>query len=371
MALLDGIDQIDWGALQHAYGSAADVPELLRALAEPDAATAQLKARASAAKRTVFDQVTWELWGNVFHQGTVYEASPSAIPFLIEILRDGPPRHDLRRFLLTYLGNLAVGYPDDLFPGVVEDDDEDEEGTSWRRNCHVSVGRSIADVVPFVDDLDTETALEAMAVVTWFPREAERIMPALIRIASSRSGLRAGTAIAAAAHLHAAGSVAVATRLMASSDLVLRLHAACATVMCGAIEAAGPAATILTEPIGDIARMRSPLTGTVGELVGRCVTQLPPAHREDAVDVLIRQLIGANPLVGLSIAGSMLQLIFREGAAPASATLLTSHQKRALLALADHGPFKVADGHFANFGLLLRRYGLPSTREAFVRWLET
>ena len=90
-----------------------------------------------------------------------------------------------------------------------------------------------------------------------------------------------------------------------------------------------------------------------------------------AVDALIRQLIGANPLVGLSISGSMLHLIFEENVAPSSAALLTRHQKRALLALADHGPFKIANGHFANFGMLLHRYGLPSTREALVQWLET
>ena len=36
--MLDGLDAVDWSALAHAYGPAADVPGLLRALLDPDPA---------------------------------------------------------------------------------------------------------------------------------------------------------------------------------------------------------------------------------------------------------------------------------------------------------------------------------------------
>ncbi len=72
--MLQGLDAIDWGSLNHAYGAASDVPDLLRALASPLA-----EDRSNALS---------ELYGNIYHQGTVYEATSYAVPFLIEMLRE-------------------------------------------------------------------------------------------------------------------------------------------------------------------------------------------------------------------------------------------------------------------------------------------
>jgi hypothetical protein len=33
--MLDGLDQVEWGRLQHAFGTAEDVPHLIRALQSP------------------------------------------------------------------------------------------------------------------------------------------------------------------------------------------------------------------------------------------------------------------------------------------------------------------------------------------------
>ncbi len=60
---------IDWSTVTHAYGSAADVPELLEALTGDDA-----EARHAALH---------ELNGNIWHQGTVYEATAHAVPGLV------------------------------------------------------------------------------------------------------------------------------------------------------------------------------------------------------------------------------------------------------------------------------------------------
>ena len=74
--MLQGLDAVPWADLEHAYGSAADVPALLRQLLDLDP-----KVR-SAVLRT--------LSSNVFHQGTRYPATASVIPFLIEMLRRVP-----------------------------------------------------------------------------------------------------------------------------------------------------------------------------------------------------------------------------------------------------------------------------------------
>ena len=68
--MLQGLNDVPWADLEHAYGSAADVPGLLRKLLDPDPKTHQ------ATLHT--------LYGNVFHQGTRYPATPYVVPFLLE-----------------------------------------------------------------------------------------------------------------------------------------------------------------------------------------------------------------------------------------------------------------------------------------------
>lgn len=86
--MLEGLDAIAWGELEHAYGSADDVPEILRQLAEGD------------------DEALWELFGNIWHQGTVYSATSPAVPFLVEIL-DAEPAPRAR--ILNLLAAIADG----------------------------------------------------------------------------------------------------------------------------------------------------------------------------------------------------------------------------------------------------------------------
>lgn len=70
--MLDGLEPIAWTDVHHAYGPAADVPKLLHYLVSPNQ-----KVRSSAIDK---------LHENIWHQGTVYEATPSAVPFLLELL---------------------------------------------------------------------------------------------------------------------------------------------------------------------------------------------------------------------------------------------------------------------------------------------
>jgi hypothetical protein len=58
--MLEGLERVDWARLQHAYGPATDVPGLLRALTVVD--------------RDTREQTLHELFGNIYHQGTVYSA---------------------------------------------------------------------------------------------------------------------------------------------------------------------------------------------------------------------------------------------------------------------------------------------------------
>ncbi len=68
---LSKIDDVAWKDLSHAYGSAVDVPEMLRAFAF-----------GSREQREIAFE-GW--WGTIIHQGTYYPATVAVIPFLVEI----------------------------------------------------------------------------------------------------------------------------------------------------------------------------------------------------------------------------------------------------------------------------------------------
>jgi len=67
------LDEIDWAALDDAYGSAAKIPELLR------------RAEADTRHGHVTGSTWFELWSSLCHQGDIYTASYAALPFLIRL----------------------------------------------------------------------------------------------------------------------------------------------------------------------------------------------------------------------------------------------------------------------------------------------
>jgi HEAT repeat len=92
--VLETLDTVPWHDLTHAYGSAADVPGLIRKLAS------RRRPRREAALR--------ELYGNIWHQGTVYEATAYAVPFLMELVQDRSVHE--RELILELLAILANGH---------------------------------------------------------------------------------------------------------------------------------------------------------------------------------------------------------------------------------------------------------------------
>jgi hypothetical protein len=84
---LPGVDAVDWSGLQHAYGAADDVPELLRALAANDDA---------------WPEAMGELMGSVLHQETCYSSTPVMLSFLVRLaLADELPAERRTELCLT------------------------------------------------------------------------------------------------------------------------------------------------------------------------------------------------------------------------------------------------------------------------------
>ncbi|KUO19429.1 HEAT repeat domain-containing protein [Streptomyces dysideae] len=69
--MFTGIDEVDWASMRHAYGSAEDVPGLLRGLASTD----------PAEREVALDG----MYGAVHHQGDVYDSTLACVPFLFAL----------------------------------------------------------------------------------------------------------------------------------------------------------------------------------------------------------------------------------------------------------------------------------------------
>ncbi len=105
--MFGGIDEVDWASLEHAYGQADDVPDMLYGLASAD----------PVERETALDG----MYGAVHHQGDVYDSTLACIPFLLELVAD-PEVQDRGGIveLLTSIGGIDLDGDDELDP-------EDEE----------------------------------------------------------------------------------------------------------------------------------------------------------------------------------------------------------------------------------------------------
>ena len=387
MPLLARLGDVKWSKLHHAYGPAEDVPDLLRALADPSSASPSLRENAKRAGRELSDHVEWVLWGNVFHQGNRWQVTASVVPFLVEILRDGPNEDSLRRFLISYLNHLAMGYPSDIFPARVDPEesfrsvegmtdpggapDYDNEflPSIWARDSYLAVENAIDTIAPLIYSEDEETALEAIALVGWFPRRAPKTVPFLRNVAQTRRDQRAAHAVVSLSQLIGADSLEYAEGLVGAEDRAVAIQAACAAVIADPSRASVQAISLMTAPLGDAAETRSVHADSLTQLVGRCLTFLPNQHRERAMEAIALQHRDATPLERVSLSASLLSLAFQGQRPPASAADLTPPQRRALEAIRDYGGFMINNAHFTNYSLMLRDFGLPESRGALETWL--
>jgi hypothetical protein len=174
--MLEKLDTIPWSTLEHAYGSAADVPVLIRALqtASPDDPGE--------------DSPLYSLFGNIWHQGTVYEATAYAVPFLIELagLRTTPDRVGI----LQLLAAIADGASYRAVHGnlLCESDYESKKSEElvWVEKAHLAVAKGIDVYISLFEEKD-EIHMAAAHVLAQFPENADRIQPLLIQRLSAES----------------------------------------------------------------------------------------------------------------------------------------------------------------------------------------
>ncbi|MFG2696905.1 HEAT repeat domain-containing protein [Kitasatospora sp. NPDC048407] len=91
--MFEGLDEIDWSKIGHAYGTAEEVPALLRGLA-----SAEEETRGDARSR---------FYSAVHHQGDVYRCTAASLPFLFELAQDAaaPDRAAVIELLVSIGGS--------------------------------------------------------------------------------------------------------------------------------------------------------------------------------------------------------------------------------------------------------------------------
>jgi hypothetical protein len=207
------VSEVDWDAVHGCDGTSGHVPGLLRALAGPEPA----------------DRAYAQLFNHLCHQGTRWQASAVAVPFLVALV-DDPATPD-RPALLSMLTAVAVGdHRDDRLPfdadaaypeadaitdeqlrllnrwldGDGEEDDPaeafywDRSGPDrWARDAYRALAAHATTVAGWVHDPAPHVAARAAALLAWLPPAP----PALAALLAVRAGPAGASANLTLAHL--------------------------------------------------------------------------------------------------------------------------------------------------------------------------
>lgn len=174
--MLEGLDAVPWATLTHAYGSAADVPQLIRELAAP---SRDLKHEVASNEDSALDA----LFSNIYHQGTVYEATSYAVPFLIELVAH-PSTAD-RSGILCLLAAIANGNSFLAVHGAALNMVMSEEELSLELSVVEKARHAVYEGFGVITDLllteSAELRLAAAHVLAQFPERASDVAPLLRR----------------------------------------------------------------------------------------------------------------------------------------------------------------------------------------------
>lgn len=89
------MESINWNELDHAFGEASDIPDLLK----------RLESYPSCEKYD--EEPFYTLWSSLCHQGDVYSASYAAVPYIVSIIENAPDKVNYNYFLLPLCIEIA------------------------------------------------------------------------------------------------------------------------------------------------------------------------------------------------------------------------------------------------------------------------
>ncbi|MFB7368912.1 hypothetical protein ACFC0D_03585 [Streptomyces sp. NPDC056222] len=396
--MLAGLDEVDWAGLNHAYGSAEDVPGRIRAVCGDD----------EPAREDAF----LGLFNHLAHQGTRCQASPFAVPFLARIALAGPA--PARERVLELLTRLAVSWddeleildgadvavwraeaadhtPEKLLPWydeqlAVEHDAERRRNLAGMREwmaagnpvdardaqmrSYDAVLAELPGLLGLLDDVDPRIRTRAAYLLAWFPEAADTTLPLLLALAA-----REPAPVATATALVAAGIVGTPAlseefaSYLGAEDSLVRWAAAVAIAHLAGRTGATPGAARLDGAVAELARAAStpaPVPATdfgQGDFHGYTAKTLLALPAPVPSSVVVACLPRIEPHNRTYVARTVLPEVFP---VPLPEPLppyadLSGPQQQLLRTVAD-----LEEGHWntAGIGVRLAPHGLPDTHNA-------
>lgn len=393
--MFEGLTQIEWDKLEHAYGPASDMPDVIRTLTWPDASV----------RRGALEHLNTTLW----QRGSITQAAAYAIPFLIEAL--SKPATEDKREIIMLLARLGKGRsllvpPDNRIQrDLLTDPDvqaQQQRERRWASTAAEAVARGIRTYLRLLDDDDLEVRLTIPYLLSTLPTQAQQSVPALgTHLGESNDPrVRASVLFAlgslATPNAHALGQLS--NLLDEPTDLLVKIAAAGALVLLERENTPHAAATALIEAIAQpdsvVVALYNQLpwckSGFTGDLAAT-IAWLGPEAGSLAVPVLCRVLDASeldgeerasdtpptsDPAAGEPAVGTahictrtLLHLAFggRVPATPLIRSRLNENQRNTLIAIAQsdavwHVPSIASE--------LLGALALPNTRAALRQSLQ-
>lgn len=400
---LKALDAVDWASMTDGCDSPQEIPELLSAVWSPD----------PAMRRWAYESLVHHL----VHQGSRFDASVAAVPFLIDVVAD-PVAPD-RYLACSLLRVVALG--DELYwltelpePGrsraevarlaglsreeleqeraawvVAADEGErraremtaimfdvevDREGERWNMEAYDAVRAGVPTYVAALTSADPALRLWAAYLLAWFPEEQGTIVPALIQvIRADQEPVVAATACVAAGLCGAPGDAALIDALSTRRGSGSRGERWSAVLGLARV-VLRPDRALLDELFeclfGAVAQVPDwPfLDGDMASVAALTVARLGEDTATERVEILASWLgqnsASVDPYMAVE---ALLEAAFPDGGVAAGAAFgdLSEAQRAAVSAL----DRPVVWGEGAMVSMLLGEYGLPGDAAALRRWM--
>jgi len=157
--MLERLEEMDWGALDDAYGPAVKAPARIRALASSD--------------KTKRDKALDELSYTIYHQGTIYAASVEAVPFLLEIVASSDVSDRTPTLQLLQLISTGTSYHEvhsSLFLNreqskTAEWQERVREEKTWVARIHETLNAAVPVVAVVLQGGSVEERLAAVSLL--------------------------------------------------------------------------------------------------------------------------------------------------------------------------------------------------------------